>query len=283
MDTRKLVPFFIFQKVLATKYYNIESFGESYEVYFRIPNFYKDYKYLRVKISSYHNVLFEFLNQYYHRWRAKRVDIRDVFFEIKAKIAQCIKQHKVLNRELLDLLTSWLFLKFTLRFFYFSGRCWFKSSNCEDFGNPKETYTFWELMTDPQESVSKYWYIKLFENVYPRLISWIEYTSKPSKIRINLRNETTIDIFESILSPTINLGTPLLITKKDIVIMRKFEFPETKEIYSRRNTQIWLIKLLEILGKYGYSDFWYSYSTFKKYHRQPSKYPRYHGMVFKRG
>ncbi|KKM61901.1 hypothetical protein LCGC14_1527100 [marine sediment metagenome] len=282
METCQLIPFYIFQKLLSSKFYNIESFGESYEVYFQIPNFYKDFEFLRVNFSPNHNVLFEFLNKYYHRWRAKRVPIREIFFEIKAKIALHVRQYRVLNKELLELLLSWVFLRFCLTFFYFSGRCWYNSIDCENFGNPKEKYTFWELMTDPQESVSRYWYIKLFERIFPQLISWISYTSKPSKFRLNLKNKVTEGIFESITNTVINVGTPLLMTKKEIIIMRKFEFFETKKINSRKVEYPWFTNLLEILGKYGYSDLRYNYSTFQKYHNQPLKYPRYHGIIFRK-
>jgi len=282
MDTTQLIPYFIFQKVLATKYYNIESFGEFHEVYFKIPNFYKDFKYLRVNFSPNHNVLFEFLNKYYHRWRAKRVSIRNIFFEIKAQIIQHIKINCVLNKDLLNLLLSWLFLRFILKFFYFSGRCWFDSSDCENFGKPNEKYTFWDLMTEPQNSVSKYWFIELFETIFQRLSIWMRVLSNNCTFKINLKNEMIRNLFDSFHKSEINVGTPLLITKNEIVIIRKFEYSETKGMYLKGTEPPWLAKLLKILRNYDYGDLLHSYSTFRKYSIYESKYPRYHGMIFKK-
>lgn len=282
MNTKQLIPYYIFQKVFATNYYDIESLGESYEVYFKIPNFYKDFKYLRVKFSTDHNVLFEFLNKYNHSCRAKRVPIRDIFFEIKAHIIQYIKETRILSEDLLNLLLSWLFLKFTLKFFYFSGKCWFDSNDCENFGNPKEKYTFWELMTEPQNSVSKYWYIILFEIIYQRLSIWMRFLPNNCTFKINLKNEMIKNLFASFHKSTINIGTPLLITQKEIVVIRKFEYSEVKGIFFKGHKKIWLENLLNILRKYDFNDYWHSCSTFRRYNLFESKYPRYHGLVFKK-
>lgn len=282
MNTMQLIPYYIFQKVLATEYYNIESLGNFYEVYFRIPNFYKDIEYLRVKFSPDHNVLFEFLNKYYHRWRARRAPIRDIFFDIKAQIVQYIKQNHIMSTELLNLLISWFFLRFTLKFFNFSGRCWYNLEDCEKFGNPKNKFTFWELMTEPQNSVSKYWYIKLFEKVYQHLKIWMSFISEDCTFKINLKNEGKKDIFDSFHKSAINIGIPLLITQKALVVIRNFDYSEVKDMSFIIDRPFWLEEIKKILKKYGYDDYRSSYSTFRKYRNKVSKYPRFHGLVFLR-
>lgn len=280
----KLV-FKIFHNVLDCRAHYIRSYTEDiYGIYFK-TDFENPYtNFLKIIISPYQNLTFEYVDSINNRGIIPTIeDIDQKITNLETEILDKIANPEKISDNFLKLFCSWIMAKLSRMVFDFSKMIWFSDKGRELFGKRMKNYSIFELLSNFTDGISRIWFYLLFEELYTILENWIDNITNLELINIEFNDSDKTNIFNILVSSKLYFGVPILICENDLFIMRKFSFDEIKTIDGFFGAiPKWFRILEDKVKKYGYNFYQINYSTLKEFVNNQDIYPRYHCLPFSR-
>ncbi len=207
--------------------------------------------------------------------------------EIELKLNSYKAAKKVIDKEIFNLLTSWVISQIIDRVFYFSRQIWMnKDTTPLEREDIKQKCNFFNILSTFPCSISRIWFYLLFEDIIPRLLSWINIFDV--QILEEYKIESSLKEYYDLLA---EFGYPILISDTDLIFIRHFQLEEGMnfEKFGDYNPDTggifvsypkWYNELSKKIDNMGYIRRQTNFSTFREFKKKPEEYPRYHCVMF---
>lgn len=253
--------FKIFQRVLNNILYDDDSnlYDGGVVAIFRIP-FYKIYfDDLKVLLRPDEFLTFEPSNKYYRKLKwPKKEDLNKQITEIEEKLKKFVLNDGFINDSSINLFFSWIFAKFVRKVFNHTGSSFSNESRRSLFRDYYQTFSFWEIITYYEDHkkneavgcIPESFFYDLFVDLIIQLEKWVINLKNLNRIRFKF-NKFEIRVLKSLFSSTLEIGYPIIISKRQVLLIIKFEKNEDLNIF-KENHQLWIKSLFNLLRNYGY-------------------------------
>lgn len=278
----KLLVFNIFQRILNNLPVSIQKRFSDWHFKFRM-----DYKNpftstMTIKLSPHNNLLIQF-----NGGHPNIKDLKDKIEDIESKLNNYITINPAIDKEIFNLLTSWVISQIIDRVFYFSRQIWLNEDTSplkrEDI---QKKCNFFNILSTFPCSISRIWFYLLFEDIIPRLLSWI------NKYKVQLLEEYKIESsMKEYYELLAKFGYPIIISDTDLIFIRYFQLEEGMEFekYEKYNPETggifisypnWYNEISKKIDEMGYTLRQSNFNTFREFKKKPEEYPRYHCIMF---
>jgi len=281
-DNTKVLVFNIFQRILNCIPVSIKKRFNDWHFKFKM-----DYKnpfcnIMKIKLSPYRNLLIQF-----NGGHPTTNNLKERIDDIESKLNNYIHLRPDIDKNIFNLLTSWVIAQIIDRVFYFSRQIWLNENTTPlERDDIQEKCNFFNILSTFPCSISRIWFYLLFENIIPKLFNWInEY-----KVQFleDYRIENSIKKMYDLMA---KFGYPILISNTDLIFIRYFQLEEGMnfEKFGDYNPDTggifvsypeWYNELSKKIDNIGYTLRQNNFSTFRDFKKKPEEYPRYHCIIF---
>lgn len=260
--------FKIFQRILNNIIYNDENniFDGRVVAIFRISFYEKYFGYLKVILRPDEFLTIEPFNKYDHsiKWPTKE-DLDDRITEIEENLKRFVKNDGIINNSSINLFFSWFFVRFVRKIFDHSGSSFSNENRRALFRDFDQTFNFWEIITyyddyEKNETVGcipESFFYNLFIDLIIQLEKWSINLKNLNRIKLKF-NEFEGRILESLFRSTLEIGYPIIISKRQVLLILKFEKNEDLNIF-KENQSSWIKSLFDLLRDCGYKQYQQEY------------------------
>lgn len=260
--------FKIFQRILNNIIYNDENniFDGRVVAIFRISFYDKYFGYLKVILRPDEFLTIEPFNKYDHsiKWPTKE-DLDDRITEIEENLKRFVKNDGIINNSSINLFFSWFFARFVRKIFDHSGSSFSNENRRALFRDFDQTFNFWEIITyyddyEKNETVGcipESFFYNLFIDLIIQLEKWSINLKNLNRIKLKF-NEFEGRILESLFRSTLEIGYPIIISKRQVLLILKFEKNEDLNIF-KENQSSWIKSLFDLLRDCGYKQYQQEY------------------------
>jgi len=281
-NNNKILVFNIFQRILNCIPVSIQKRFNDWHFKFKM-----DYKNLfsttmTIKLSPFRNLLLQF-----NGGHPTIGDLKKKTKDIESKLNDYIPIKPVIDKDIFNLLTSWVMSQILDRIFYFSRQIWLNENTYPlESKEIQDKCNFLNILSTFLCSISRIWFYLLFEDIFPKLLSWI------NEYKVQFLEEYKIESSKKeIYDLMTEFGFPILISDTDLIFIRHFQSEEgiNFEKFVQYNPHTggiivlypkWYGVLSKKIDEKGYTLRQSNFSTFREFKKKPEEYPRYHCIVF---
>lgn len=281
-NNNKILVFNIFQRILNCIPVSIQKRFNDWHFKFKM-----DYKNpfsttMTIKLSPYRNLLLQF-----NGGHPTIGDLKKKTKDIESKLNDYIPIKPVIDKDIFNLLTSWVMSQILDRIFYFSRQIWLNENTSPlESKEIQDKCNFLNILSTFHCSISRIWFYLLFEDIFPKLLSWI------NEYKVQFLEEYKIESSKKeIYDLMTEFGFPILISDTDLIFIRHFQLEEGMnfEKFGEYNPDTggiivlypkWYGVLSKKIDEKDYTLRQSNFSTFREFKKKPEEYPRYHCIVF---